>query len=270
VAPGRPTILAHDRQTAPAKNWFQDAASSDESDATVNIAPGGTVDFSYPAGSSVHNVVFVDSPASCVQKTGVQILPAPPLPQYSMPPGWSGECTFQAPGVYTFVCQAHPVEMEGRVVVGDTPEPTPTPTPTATPEPPRDIVPAKVPKPWAAIDKPKTAQMTVAKFLANKLTVESRCVSAGTGTLTMTIGNQLAARRLKLKKRQGAVVLATATATCNQYGRFTVKLKPNKKARDALEDYARSVPVTLTLTLAGPIGTTTATRTITLKGKGRS
>jgi hypothetical protein len=186
-----------------------------------------------------------------------------------MPPGWSGECTFQTPGVYTFVCQAHPVEMEGRVVVGDGSEPTPTPTPTATPEPPRDIVPAKVPKPWAAIDKPKTTQMTVAKFLANKLKIDSRCVSAGTGTLTMTVGNQLAARRLKLKRRQGAVVLATADATCNQYGRFTVKLKPNKKARDALEDYARAVPVTLTLTLAGPIGTTTATRTITLKGKGR-
>jgi hypothetical protein len=169
-----------------------------------------------------------------------------------MPPGWSGECTFQT-----------------RVVVGDGSEPTPTPTPTATPEPPRDLVPAKVPKPWAAIDKPKTAQMTVAKFLANKLTIDSRCVSAGTGTLTMRVGNQLAARRLKLKKRQGAVVLATANATCNQYGRFTVKLKPTKQAREALEDYARAVPVTLTLTLAGPIGTTTATRTITLKGKGR-
>ena len=166
---------------------------------------------------------------------------------------------------------AHPAEMEGRVVVGDGTEPTPTPTPTATPEPPRDIVPARVPKPWAAIDKPKTAQMTVAKFLANKLTVTSRCVSAGTGTMTMSVGNQLAAKRLrvKAKKRQATFEISTADATCNQYGRFTVKLKPNAQARKALKDYKQSLPVTLTLRLAGPIGTTTATRTITLKGKGR-
>src|SRR4029079_2746958 len=116
-------------------------------------------------GASVHNVVFVQAPTSCTQKTGVQITAAPPLPQFSQPPGWSGECTFDKPGVYTFVCQAHPVEMEGRVVVGDGTEPTPTPTPTATPEPPRDITPARVPKPWAALDKAETAEMTVGKVL---------------------------------------------------------------------------------------------------------
>jgi len=128
-----------------------------------------------------------------------------------------------------------------------------------------------VPKPWAAIDKPKTAQMTVAKFLENKLTVTSRCVSAGTGTMTMSVGNQLAAKRLrvKAKKRQATFELSTADATCNQFGRFTVKLKPNAQARKALKDYKQSLSVTLTLRLAGPIGTTTALRSITLKGKGR-
>ena len=98
VAPGRPGILAKDRTSPTARNWFQDAASSDENDNSVSVAPGGTVDFSYPAGANVHNVVFVNSPTSCVQKTGIAILPAPPLPQFSMPPGWSGECTFNDAG----------------------------------------------------------------------------------------------------------------------------------------------------------------------------
>ncbi|MDA0169235.1 plastocyanin/azurin family copper-binding protein [Solirubrobacter taibaiensis] len=272
VAP-RPGIVAHD-SSSPLRNWFQDAASSDVNDNSVTVAPGGTVDFSFPvgAGTTAHNVVFATAPTSCVQKTGVVIFPvAPPLPQNALPPGWSGECTFDTPGTYTFVCQTHPTEMSGSVVVGSGPEPTPVPTPTATPEPPRDIVPARVPKPWAAIDKPKTAQMTVAKFLDNKLTVESRCVSAGTGTMTMSVGNQIAAKRLrvKAKKRQSTFEISTADATCNQYGRFTVKLKPNAQARKALKGYKQSLPVTLTLRLAGPIGTTTATRTITLKGKGR-
>ena len=96
----------------------------------------------------------------------------------------------------------------------------------------------------------------------------SRCVSAGSGTMTMTVNNQLAAKRLKVKakKRQAAFELASANATCNQHGRFTVRLKPNAQARKALKGYKQALTVTLTLRLAGPIGTTTATRTITLKG----
>jgi|GEM_PF-2465353 plastocyanin len=278
VAPQRPAIVAHDAAN-PVRNWFQDASSSDPADNSVTVPAGGTVDFSFPvgAGTTAHNVVFATNPSSCVQLTGAAILPAPPLPQFALPPGWSGECTFNEPGTYTFVCSTHPTEMSGSVVVtgGSEPTPTPTPTPSATPtpEPERDWTPAPVPKPWAAIDKPKTAQMTIAKFLDKKLKVTARCVSAGSGTMTMTIGNQLAAKRLKVKvkrsksKRQDVFELASGKATCNQNGRFTVKLKPNAAARKALKDYTQSLRVTLTLRLAGPIGTTTATRTITLKGK---
>ena len=210
VAPGRPGILAKDRTDADREELVPGRREQRRvrRDGVDRARRDRRLQLSRRARACTTSCSWTARRPAC-RRPGSQILPAPPLPQYSMPPGWSGECTFQTPGVYTFVCQAHPVEMEGRVVVGDVPEPTPTPTPTATPEPPRDIVPARVPKPWAAIDKPKTAQTTVAKFLANKLTVTSRCVSAGTGTLTMTIGNQLAARRLKLKKRQGAVVLAT-------------------------------------------------------------
>ena len=90
------------------------------------------------------------------------------------------------------------------------------------------------------------------------------------GTEFIAVHRQrLADHRVKAKKRQATFELSTADATCNQYGRFTVKLKPNAQARKALKDYKQSLPVTLTLRLAGPIGTTTALRSITLKGKGR-
>ena len=52
-----------------------------------------------------------------MQKTGVVIAPPPPLPFVPLPQGWSGECTFSAPGTYSFVCTAHRTEMTGTVVV---------------------------------------------------------------------------------------------------------------------------------------------------------
>jgi hypothetical protein len=106
--------------------------------------------------------------------------------------------------------------------------------------------------------------MTVAKFLDRKLKVVARCVSAGSGTLTMSV-SQAVADRIGLDGTK----LAAADATCDGNGRFTVKLKPTAKARQALEDYRRAVPAMLTLALAGPSGQTTATRAITLKGRKR-
>ena len=64
--------------------------------------------------------------------------------------------------------------------------------------------------------------------------------------------------------------LGSAKATCDGHGRFTVKVKPNDAAEAALEDWRGSVEDHATLTLSGPIGQTTATRTINLKGKGRA
>jgi len=264
-------IQAHDT-ASPAKNWFQDASSSDPADNSVTVAPGDTVKFSFPVGNgtSSHNVSFSTlKPASCTQTAGDVPGAVPPLPKYPLPAGWAGECTFATAGTYTFVCTAHPTEMTGTVIVQTPGEPTPTPTATptatptvtATPEPPRDTTPAKVAKPWAAIDKPATKNMTVKRFLDNKLTIVARCVSAGSGTMTLSVSKAVA-DRIGLDGTK----LGSADATCDSHNRVTVKLKPNKKARDALEDYRRAVPATASLVLAGPIGQTTATRALTLKG----
>ncbi len=105
---------------------FRDATKteSDPTATTVTIAPGGTVSFSYPEGSSSHNVVFGNGdtgtpgaqPTSCVQTAGVAITAAPPLPGFAEPPGWAGSCTFNTAGTYTFFCQVHQ-SMQGTVIV---------------------------------------------------------------------------------------------------------------------------------------------------------
>src|SRR3954469_4820610 len=116
---------------------FRDGSQASPDDNTVNITPGGKVTFSYPTGDSVHNVVFVDSgpqPTSCTQTVApppYPILPTPPLPFTSEPPGWSGSCTFNTAGTYNFFCSAHDY-MTGTVIVGNVATPTPSPTSTPT------------------------------------------------------------------------------------------------------------------------------------------
>ncbi|MBE2314543.1 Ig-like domain repeat protein [Solirubrobacter sp. CPCC 204708] len=130
---GRPHIVAKD---APFR--FEQAAGGAPS---VTIKVGQTVDFSYPASPTpnVHNVDFrrdLTKPTNgpqptCVQTAGIGPYPAPPLPQFSLPPGWAGNCTFNEAGRFTFVCAAHPVEMQGVVVV-ETDQPTEPPDTTIT------------------------------------------------------------------------------------------------------------------------------------------
>ena len=80
---------------------------------TVTIAAGGTVTFSYPSGASSHNVVFDPAqPTSCHD-----------IPPSASPPGWSGSCTFEAYGTYTFHCSLHSF-MTGTVEVPDPNTPT--------------------------------------------------------------------------------------------------------------------------------------------------
>jgi hypothetical protein len=174
------------------------------------------------------------------------------------------------------VCSTHRTERSGSVVVRDpgseptpqptaSPTPTPTPTPTATPEPPRDMTPAPRPAPWAAIDRPGLRALTVANLVDNKLRIVARCVSVGSGTLTLTVTKAVAAR-LGLR----STTLDVADAACDGHGRFTVRVRPSAQVRRALEDFRGKLKVKATLTMAGPTGATTATRTINLKGRGRA
>ena len=126
-------------------NYFQDVAGSGSSDNEVTITAGGTVTFDYAAGAggASHNVNFTEAkPSGCVQVTPTPIplpdFPVPPLPQFILPAPWDGYCTFNTPGTYAFVCDAHASVMFGRINVTGAPTPTARTSrrPTPTPSPP--------------------------------------------------------------------------------------------------------------------------------------
>src|SRR4051812_23024955 len=94
-----PSLAAGEKKAANGSIVASDFQFTDPSDGDteVDILAGQTVEFSYPAGDSVHNVVFNPGrqPTSCVQTVatgGLPVLPAPPLPITTEPPGWDGNC----------------------------------------------------------------------------------------------------------------------------------------------------------------------------------
>jgi plastocyanin len=97
---------------------------------TVTVAAGGTVDFSYPTGHSMHNVDFGSGPQPSSCETG-GAMQAAPIPSAPAAPGWTGSCTFTTPGTYTFHCDMHP-SMIGTVVVTDAGTTTTTTTTITT------------------------------------------------------------------------------------------------------------------------------------------
>jgi plastocyanin len=102
------TMLAQDFK-------FVNAANTNE--AAVTVAPGATVAFAYPTGTSAHNVDFIAGhPTSCTQDGSAGAVP--PLPPHPSPAGWSGSCEFDTAGTYTFLCDMHN-DMFGQVIVQD-------------------------------------------------------------------------------------------------------------------------------------------------------
>ncbi len=86
----------------------------------ATIAQGGTVTFSYPSGISEHNADFGKGPkpSGCTQTAGPGSGSVPPLPRQPTGAGWSGTCTFNTPGTYTFHCDLHTFMTATIVVTG--------------------------------------------------------------------------------------------------------------------------------------------------------
>ena len=100
------------------------SANGNAKSTKLTVAQGSTVTFSYPSGRSEHNADFGSGsqPTSCAQTAGLAVGKVPPLPHIPTGAGWSGTCTFNAPGTYTFHCDLHPF-MTGTVVVEGPPGP---------------------------------------------------------------------------------------------------------------------------------------------------
>jgi plastocyanin len=112
-----PTVTAHD--------YYFQAPDGSRTPASVTIAAGGAVSFGYPAGLSQHDVHFLGGPAapSCAGANAASQAAFDSSGRSATPqgPGWSGTCTFSAPGEYSFNCTLHPSVMYGTVHVAPTP-----------------------------------------------------------------------------------------------------------------------------------------------------
>jgi plastocyanin len=122
---------------------------------TVTIAPGGTVSFSYPSGASEHNVDFGSGrqPTSCAAGGQSQSAPIPSVPTA---PGWSGTCTFNTPGTYSFHCDRHTF-MTGTIIVGSQATNTSTGSGGSTTSTDTMTMPMNMPMPTTSTVQPTTS-----------------------------------------------------------------------------------------------------------------
>jgi plastocyanin len=244
----------------------------------VTINPGETVTFSYPSGSSFHNVQFTGrAPSSCTL-TGGGSGSVPPLPPAPTGQGWSGSCTFTAEGTYEFVCGAHR-DMTGAVLVvpvDGTPTATPsatasatatasptaiasaTATATATPTPTAAPAAIAAPQPTAApgggrqgrTPAPAASRLSLARTQRGQV-VKGSVVVAGASRLRVEV--------LSKRKRVGSTTRSVAAGRVS----FTVKL--NAAAKRTLQR-GRKLTLTVRITVTPPSGPAfTARRTVTLR-----
>jgi plastocyanin len=241
-------------------NYFQDAATPGSDDHAVTITTGGKVSFAFLAGSAPHNVAFNGAqPATCRQTAGTDPDPddQAPLPNYPQSAGWAGECTFSAPGTYSFFCTAHggmegTVEVSGAGTPTPTPDPTssPTPTPTATATatapPPANALPAPTPVATpAATAVPAASKISAATFKRSKRTLSIAGTTTATGKVT-----------IKLAYRVGKKARVKTFSATIKGGKFSGTLKLSSS--DAKKASKLSVTVTA-------VGAPAATKTVSIR-----
>jgi plastocyanin len=216
--PSTAAIVAYDEAGG---QRFQDASQASPTDHTVEITSGGTVTFSFPAGNgtSVHNVDFkaAPKPTSCVQTKPVSgQAQAPPVPSFVQPAGWEGNCTFNAPGTYAFVCGVH-ADMTGTVIVtAPTPTATETATATATADPTATAVPVAAtavpqptPPPPSLAPAPK---LSSAVFKRSKRTITVAGSSQAGGNVTVELAYK-SGKATRKNKRSVAIKGGKFSAT---------------------------------------------------------
>jgi plastocyanin len=227
-------------------------------DNVVEIAVGDKVNFTYPtgAGAGTHNVSFYSAlkPTECKltqEAPGTFPAPIPPLPGYPQNAGWAGECRFDAPGTYEFLCQAHAAAMTGTVkVLAASPSPSPSPSASPSTSPSPSPSPSASPSPSpAASAPPATFNATPAPTATPGATRAAAKPKFTTATLsrskrTVTLQGSLAAKsgKVKLVLTYGKVK-KTLTAKVKN-GRFSAKLKLSRKD-------AKAKKLSVTLTYAG-------------------
>jgi plastocyanin len=240
---GDPVVTINTTGTDPYWAW-------DQTD--VTIAPGDTVRFSnqQAASTAFHNLTFEAGspvPAACSQTSGsgAGTVTAPPMPKTAKRL-WTGECRFDAPGEYKFVCGLHP-DMKGTIHVVAAATPTPTPPAGASPAP----TPTPMPGP-----EPDAQQTTLAGAVAVARSQKGGRVRGSVDVKRS--GSRLevsvwAARKALLGGRSNTLVrIGRSTRVSAPAGKVSFAVATDAKARSALRRHRRlSVTVSIALTPPG-------------------
>jgi plastocyanin len=213
-------------------------ANGDSDSSSLTVADHGTVTFSYPVGATLHNVTFTS--AAKPTCTGV-----PGNDPSTWGPGWSGTCTFDQPGTYSFRCAVHPT-MTGSVTVAD-PAATPTPPPGASPTPTPTPVYGATPTPSPTATQQKTLKVTLAARQAGRHVRGSVQVQRAHTRLDVSAWAKLTSRKAV---RIGRWLKRSAPA-----GRVTFSVPLIAKARHTLTRRHR-LAVTVRIALTPPGGRT--------------
>jgi plastocyanin len=224
----------------------------------VAVGVGGAVGFSYPTGSSQHNVVFTGAqPSECQTITGPASGSQAPLPTSPSGPGWSGICRFDSAGTYPFVCGLHP-GMTGSVTVAGTtagPPPPPPPPPPGTPPPP----------------PPSSASSTAAAGSVPRVTAIQHGFTVRGSVVVRTARSRLQTRAHAARAavsgghRAGSVAIGSQLRRSVARGRTSFAVKLGAAARRALHRHGR-LAVSVTIAVTPPTGTTyTVTRKVSMR-----
>ena len=107
--------------------------------AAATVDPGGAVQFSNPYSTTYHGLKFTGGSAGATPScTGIPAAAG----EEAGATNWHGECTFSAPGTYTFICTVHPGEMKGTITVTAAGTPVPGQAPTPSPSPATPVAPS--------------------------------------------------------------------------------------------------------------------------------
>ncbi len=235
------------------------------SPSTATVEPGGSVVFRNPSATIAHGLEFTGGsgkpnctglPAGAQEKTGAV--------------SWQANCTFGAPGAYSFICTVHPSTMKGTVTVSAAGTTTVSMTTTTTT--PSTGTTGSTPPPYgtpvggAGTGTSGLASLLVGGTAAVKLSAP-RHGSTVHGSLNLTPSG--AGSTLEVDMLAQRASLAAHTAASVQVARivryylaagpvsFSVPL--NARARRALRKHGH-LAVTVRVALTPPGGTAMAIR----------
>lgn len=232
-------------QTADHAVTASDIPSHNFSPGTLTIAVGDSVTWSYPTGTSEHNVHFTDGPAF------------PDQPSAPSGPGWTVHRTFDTAGTFHYQCALH-TTMRGTIVVGDggtTSTTTPTTTTTTTPTTTTTTTPTTTATTPAATNPyPTTSTQTTPTTITT--TPADTDTRAPRTTHVRVVGGRL---RLTLNER--ARLKGTLTRAGHRVARLSRTL-PRGAAALKLPAHLRPGRYRLRFTLTDAAGNSTAARTV--------